>query len=214
MPLFALEGAMNGTRCVDPVVLGFLGVVCGPLAACSAPGDRGQPADTAAARVATASAVERGRYLVNFGGCHDCHSPKILTADGPVVDTTRILSGHPADAKVPAVPAGVLGADGWGALTTPDLTAWAGPWGVSFSANLTPHETGLRNWNADQFIRAMRTGRQMGVGRAILPPMPWYDVGKLTDEDLRAVFAYLQSIPPVANPVPQPLPPPGGPPAR
>lgn len=54
----------------------------------------------------------------------------------------------------------------------------------------------------------------MGVGRAILPPMPWYDVGKLTDEDLRAVFAYLQSIPPVANPVPQPLPPPGGPPAR
>jgi hypothetical protein len=194
-------------------MLGFVGVACGALTACSPRGDRGQAAGTSVT-VARASAVERGRYLVSFGGCHDCHSPKVLTASGPAVDTTRIRSGHPADASAPAVPAGVLGDDGWGALATSDLTAWAGPWGVSVSANLTPPETGLRSWNADQFMRAMRTGGHMGVGRAILPPMPWSDVGRFTDEGVRAVFAYPQSIPPVANAVPQPLPRSGRPPAR
>ena len=122
-------------------------------------------------------------------------------------DTTRLLSGHPASAKLPPVPAGALGPDRWGALASPDLTAWAGPWGVSFAANLTPDETGLRHWTAEQFIQTMRTGKHLGTGRAILPPMPWYDVGKLTDDDLRAVFAYLQSLKPVANRVPPPLPP-------
>jgi hypothetical protein len=53
----------------------------------------------------------------------------------------------------------------------------------------------------------MRTGRHMGRGRPILPPMPWEMVGKLTDQDLRAVFAYLKTLPAVKNRVPQPLPP-------
>ena len=47
----------------------------------------------------------------------------------------------------------------------------------------------------------------MGRGRPILPPMPWEMVGKLTDQDLKAVFAYLRTIPAVKNRVPQPLPP-------
>lgn len=156
---------------------------------------------------APASPVERGRYLVEFGGCNDCHSPKVMTANGPVVDTAKRLSGHPAGSRIPAVPAGALGPDGWGALTTPDLTAWAGPWGMSFSANLTPDRSGIGNWTAEQFIGAMRTGKHMGAGRQILPPMPWYDVGKLTDDDLRAVFAYLRSLRPIANEVPAPRPP-------
>jgi mono/diheme cytochrome c family protein len=40
--------------------------------------------------------VERGRYLVNLGGCHDCHSPKIFTEKGPEPDPALELSGHPA----------------------------------------------------------------------------------------------------------------------
>lgn len=89
------------------------------------------------------------------------------------------------------------------------MTAFAGPWGVSFTANLTPDpETGvLRDYTEEQFIRALRTGRHQGQGRQILPPMPWPFIGKMTDEDLKAVFAYLRQIPPVRNKVPDPIPP-------
>jgi hypothetical protein len=85
-------------------------------------------------------------------------------------------------------------------------TAWAGPWGVSFTANLTPDaETGLGGWTVEMFIQAMRTGKHQGKGRPILPPMPYPWFAKLTDADLRAVFAYLQSIPPIPNKVPAPI---------
>ena len=40
--------------------------------------------------------IARGKYLVTFGGCNDCHSPKVMTPMGPMPDTTRLLSGHPA----------------------------------------------------------------------------------------------------------------------
>jgi mono/diheme cytochrome c family protein len=153
--------------------------------------------------------VERGAYLANQGHCNDCHTPKIFTADGPVLDTTRLMAGAPADIAVPPIPAGVIGPDAWGALGSNDFTAWAGPWGVSFGANLTPDATGLMSWTSEMFTAAMRTGKHAGVGRPILPPMPWELTGKLTDEDLNALFAYLQSLPPVANNVPAPIPPTG-----
>ncbi len=155
--------------------------------------------------------VARGEYLVNVGGCSDCHSPKVFTAEGPEPDMSRLLSGYPANAKLPPMPTGVIGTDKWGAITSNDFTAWAGPWGVSFAANLTPDVTGLGNWTPENFIQAMRTGKHTGVGRPILPPMPWMVIAKMTDEDLRAVFAYLKSLPPVSNAVPAPLPPAGAP---
>jgi mono/diheme cytochrome c family protein len=157
------------------------------------------------------TATARGRYLVTLGGCNDCHTPKLLRPTGPVPDSSRFLSGHPADTKIPPVPPGILGPDGWGALVGHGLTAWAGPWGVSFTANLTPDATGLGSWTAEQFIQTMRTGKHLGTGRPILPPMPWYDIGQLTDEDLRAIFAYLRTVKPVQNPVPPPIPPPTAP---
>ena len=153
--------------------------------------------------------IARGRYLVTLGGCNDCHTPKLLTPSGPVPDSGRMLSGYPADSKLPPIPPGVLGPDRWGALVTADLTAWVGPWGVSFTANLTPDATGLGGWTPEQFIQTMRTGKHLGIGRQILPPMPWYDIGQLTDDDLRAVFAYLRTLKPVQNAVPAPLPPAG-----
>lgn len=76
----------------------------------------------------TMSPVERGKYLVMAGGCNDCHSPKVFTPAGPIFDTTRLLSGHPANSPLPEIPKGVIGPTQWGALTTNDLTAWAGPW--------------------------------------------------------------------------------------
>lgn len=179
------------------------GLLCLLLVAACARGEGPPRAD--------AEAIARGRYLVTLGGCNDCHTPKLLTPTGPVPDSSRFLAGHPADSKLPPVPPGVLGPELWGALVTPDLTAWAGPWGVSFTANLTPDPTGLTSWTPDQFIQTMRTGKHLGIGRPILPPMPWYDIGQLTDDDLGAMFAYLRTLTPVQNPVPAPLPPAAGP---
>ena len=153
------------------------------------------------------SVVERGKWLVNLGGCNHCHSPKLFGPMGPVPDTTRLLSGH-TSTPLPAIPPGVLAPDKWGALTTGDLTAWAGPWGVSFAKNLTPDTaTGIGSWNDAMFIKALRTGKDMGEGRPILPPMPWDAFGQLSDADLKAIFAYLRSLKPIANAVPDPIPP-------
>jgi len=164
-----------------------------------------------AGRAATGTAkdlVARGSYLVNTGGCHDCHTPKLFTPKGPEPDMSRNLAGAPADSKVPPIPPGLISPAGWGALTNNDLTVWAGPWGVSFAANLTPDKTtGLRSWTEAAFIRSMRTGKHKGVLRDILPPMPWQSMAKMTDDDLKAVFAYLLSLKPIPNKVPEPIPP-------
>jgi mono/diheme cytochrome c family protein len=152
--------------------------------------------------------LRRGEYLATFGGCSDCHTPKIMTPNGPAPDPSRLLSGHPANAAPAPIPAGVLSPNQWVAMTNGDLTAWAGPWGISFAANLTPDAaTGLGSWTADQFIKTMRTGKHLGVGRPILPPMPWFDVAVLNDQDMKALFAYLKSVKPISNPVLQPIPP-------
>lgn len=157
---------------------------------------------------AAQSPVERGKWLTNIGGCHDCHSPKVFSEKGPAVDETKPLSGHPSSTKLPEVPANIFAPDKWGGVTTNDMTAWAGAWGISFAANLTPDvKTGIGSWTDAMFIKAMRTGQHLGAGRPILPPMPWQSIGQLSDDDLKALFAYLKSLTPVENAVPDPLPP-------
>jgi mono/diheme cytochrome c family protein len=161
-------------------------------------------------RAAAKKEIQRGKYLVGYGGCNDCHTPKRMMPNGPVPDESRLLSGHPANAQLPPVPPGVIGPspDKWGAITNSDLTAWAGPWGISFAANLTPDkETGIGGWTSELFIKTMRTGKHFGVARPILPPMPWFGLAGLTDRDLKAILAYLKSLKPIQNQVPQPIPP-------
>ena len=151
--------------------------------------------------------LARGKFLVTFGGCHDCHTPKIMTGKGPALDTKRLLSGFPSSANTPVVPEGVIGPTSWGGLFTNDLTGWAGPWGISFASNLTPdRETGIGAWTEKTFIKTLRTGKTPG-GRPILPPMPWEEFQQANDKDLKAVFAYLMSLPPVRNMPPAPVPP-------
>ena len=152
---------------------------------------------------AKASQIARGKYLATLMVCNDCHTPFKMGPKGPEPDMTRMLSGHPQDLAMPAPPA----PNGpWVISMAGTNTAFAGPWGVSFTANLTPDpETGLGKWTADTFLQALRTGRHEGVGRPILPPMPYPWFAQATDEDLRAIFSYLQSIPPVKNRVPQPI---------
>jgi mono/diheme cytochrome c family protein len=152
--------------------------------------------------------IKRGSYLVNTGSCNDCHSPKKYGPTGPAPDQSILLSGHPANLPVAAIPAGLPDPKGWVVLGNSDFTAWAGPWGVSFAANLTPDaKTGIGAWTEDDFVNAMRKGKHMGTGRDILPPMPWQLIGQMTDEDLKSMFAYLKSLPAVPNLVPGPIPP-------
>ena len=87
------------------------------------------------------------------------------------------------------------------------LQGWSGPWGISYTADLTPDaETGLGKWTQRNFAETIRTGRHMGRGRQILPPMPIPMYKHFTDADLEAIFSYLQTIPAVKNRVPEPLP--------
>jgi len=148
----------------------------------------------------------RGKYLVTVAGCNDCHTPWTMGPAGPHPDMTRMLSGHPQDVALPPPPA----AEGpWLVSAAATNTAWSGPWGVSFTANLTPHlETGLGRWTLRNFVDTIRSGRHLGRGRPILPPMPIPMYKHFTDEDLQAIYLYLQSIPPIDNRVPEPLPPP------
>ena len=150
---------------------------------------------------------ERGAYLVMTMGCNDCHTPLKMGENGPEPDMSRMLTGHPEGVVMP--PAPQLPAGPWLWVGAATNTAFAGPWGVSFTANLTPDpDTGLGKWTEKMFIDTLRTGRHQGIGRPVLPPMPWPVYGKATDDDLKAIYAYLRSLPPVKNHVPQPIDPP------
>ena len=149
--------------------------------------------------------AQRGEYLVRVTGCNDCHTPLAMGPQGPAPDMTRMLSGHPEAMQMPPAPPP---AGPWLVAFAATNTAMAGPWGVSYAANLTSDkETGMGGWTEQQFIQAMKTGKHMGQGRPILPPMPWQNLAAMTDEDLKSVFVFLQSTPPVKNKVPEPTPP-------
>jgi hypothetical protein len=127
-----------------------------------------------------------------------------------ILDSTKLLSGHPSTSKLPPVSATSFQPGQWVSMA-PDITAFVGPWGTSYAANLTPDSaTGTGTWTEENFKNALRTGKHMGQpnGRPIMPPMPWQFISKMTDEDLSAVFAYLRSLPAVNNRVPAPTPPP------
>ena len=192
------------------------------LAACrqqeapAASGTEGAPSGSAAVEPASAppaapssDLVGGGRYLVTIMGCNDCHTPYKMGKNGPEPDMTRMLSGHPEGLKMPPPPKVEMP---WAMVGSATNTAWAGPWGISYTANLTPDQnTGIGIWTEDMFIRAMRTGKHMGTSRTVLPPMPWPWYAKMRDDELKAMFAYLKSIPPIQNRVPDPEPPSGPP---
>lgn len=149
--------------------------------------------------------ARRGEYLVRSVGCGDCHTPMKMGPNGPEPDVARLLSGHPEAMQMPPAPAP---SGPWIASVAATMTAWAGPWGVSYTANLTPDpETGLGKWTEQQFVDTLRSGRHLGRGREILPPMPWPAFRNMTDQDLRSIYAYLRTIPAVTNHVPEPQPP-------
>lgn len=154
----------------------------------------------ASAKRPDAAAVARGKYLVTAAGCNDCHTPWKMGANGPEPDMSLMLSGHPASMTLPPPPAP---SGPWITSGAASNTAWSTPLGVAYTANLTPDpETGLGQWTEQQFLDTIRTGRRQGRGRELLPPMPWPAFKNYNDADLKGIFAYLRSIPPVKNKVP------------
>jgi len=150
--------------------------------------------------------VKRGEYLVNTIGCDDCHSPKRMGANGPELIPELRLSGYPSDRPLTIADTNVV-KKGW-MLFSDDLTTAVGAWGQSFAANLTSDATGTGNWKEEQFIKAIREGKYKGLDntRSLLMPMPWFVYKNLTDDDLKSIFAFLQSTNPVNNVVPAPRP--------
>ena len=179
------------------------------LNACSSGSPKSTDEKNGTAAAKPEEIVEHGKYLVHIMGCNDCHSPKKMGANGPELIPELMLSGFPSDRPIAKFDSKML-KDGF-SMFYPDLTAAAGPWGVSFAGNLTPDETGIGLWTEDQFKIALTQGKYKGmaVGRTLLPPMPWMNYKNLSDADLHAIFMYLKSIPPVKNMVPGPLPPTG-----
>lgn len=154
-----------------------------------------------------AALVKRGARLVAEGDCITCHTPFKMGAKGPEKDVARGLSGHPEELKLPAPP---KLAPAWNWAGSATMTAFVGPWGTTYAANLTPdRETDIGAWREKDFIQAMRTGKHLGAARPIMPPMPWEAVGQRSDKDLRAMFAYLMAQPAVKNKVPEYAPPSG-----
>jgi hypothetical protein len=102
----------------------------------------------------TEELVLQGEYLVTIMLCDDCHTPKVMTETGPKLDLNRRLSGHPSASSLAKIGDPSILQNY--ALFNMDFTSATGPWGTSFSGNLTPDESGLGNWTFENFERVLR----------------------------------------------------------
>ena len=164
-----------------------------------------EPVTTMAVEPTQEQLIQNGEYLVTIMGCQDCHSPKQMGPQGPVIIADLMLSGYPADRPMKKVHTKII-KSGW-ILMNEDITSAAGMWGISFAANLTSDQTGIGNWTEENFKRALKEGKYKGLeaSRMLLPPMPWQNFANIKDEDVKAIFAYLKSTKPVNNLVPAPI---------
>jgi mono/diheme cytochrome c family protein len=130
-----------------------------------------------AASNAADNRVERGKYLVQFGGCFDCHTPGYFFGKP---DMARFLGGSDVGFEIPGL-------------------------GVFYGPNITPdNETGIGTWSEDEIVAAIQTGLRPD-GRVLAPIMPWHSFAKLTKEDAYSIAAYLKSLPPIKNKAPGPF---------
>lgn len=185
---------------------GLVAIVCLLLSNCNTTTESNSQTKIASSTEITKDRlIKKGEYLVGILGCNDCHTPKKMGPKGPELEIERLLSGYPSDRPVPKVSKEAL-QEGW-ALMNGDLTCAVGPWGISFAANLTSDESGIGNWTYDQFKLCLTQGKHKGLenGRPLLPPMPWFNYIKMEDHEMKAVFTYLQNLPPVKNIVPAPV---------
>jgi mono/diheme cytochrome c family protein len=127
----------------------------------------------------TPERIARGKYIFeNLSDCDGCHSQH---------DFTRF--------DMPVVPAGRGGGNMMSSIVK-------GLPGTVVAPNITPDpETGIGKWTDGEKIRAIREGVD-NTGRALFPMMPYPNFKSMSDEDVQAVVAYMNSLPPVKNPLP------------
>jgi mono/diheme cytochrome c family protein len=126
---------------------------------------------------ADSAQIERGKYLVQLGGCTDCHTPGHFFGRP---DLSRFLGGSDMGIEVPGL-------------------------GTFLGRNLTPDkDTGLGNWTKEEIVTAIQTGVRPD-GRVLAPVMPWRAYAGLTRPDAAAIVEYLSSLPPVSYSVPGPF---------
>jgi|KBSMisStaDraftv2_1062788.scaffolds.fasta_scaffold178720_1 hypothetical protein len=191
------------------------------VVACNNGAAKEETADTTKEKSSTTTAmfggyesqVKWGEHIVKIGGCNDCHTPKKMGPNGPEDDMSLMLSGHPA--QMPVAPFDAKEAAKKGLVVTQTFTAWTGPWGTTYAANLTSDSTGIGNWKEEQFLKALKEKKWMGLDgtRPLMPPMSMMPATLMTDDELKAIFAYLKSTPPIHNIQPEAalLPPPPAP---
>jgi mono/diheme cytochrome c family protein len=126
---------------------------------------------------ATPDLVQRGEYLANnVMVCMDCHSTRNWNEfAAPLVPGTLGKGGEIFDQKM-------------------------GFPGTYYSANITP--AGIKDWTDGEVFRAITTGVRKN-GKPIFPVMPHHNYGKLDAEDIKAIIAYVRSLPAIENTVPQ-----------
>lgn len=172
--------------------------------------DTGEIKPTVAQYGAYDSQVKWGEHLVKVGGCNDCHTPKKMGPNGPELDMSLMLSGHPA--QMPPVDFDPKEAAKKNLIVTQTFTSWTGPWGTTYAPNLTSDSTGIGNWKEEQFVKCLHEKKWMGLDntRPLMPPMSLMPVTEMSDDELKAIFAYLKTTPAIKNVAPQAalLPPP------
>ncbi len=113
--------------------------------------------------------VKHGWYLVRIAQCNDCHTP--ANADGSA-NTAMMFGG------------GYRMQGAWGDVVTP---------------NITSDPSGISHYDESMFIKTIRTGHASGGVRDLNPLMPFSYFRNMTDDDLKAIFAYLRTVPPVKH---------------
>jgi len=156
------------------------------------------------AAISNDSLLKRGEYLIHVGGCDHCHTPKKMGPNGPEPDMDNRFAGYPADRPFGKIDSNLI--KNGKIVFSGDLLAAAGPWGVSFGANISGDDTGLGTWTLDQFKKAFQEGKWKGMdgSRTLLPPMPWQDFKAMTNDDVAAIFAFLKASKPIKNIEPAP----------
>jgi mono/diheme cytochrome c family protein len=104
---------------------------------------------------------------------------------------TKIANCTGCHTPVDAAGAPIPGMDWAGGLNL------VGPWGNVHSMNLTPDPSGIPHYTEDLFLKVIHTGNP--GGRHLNPIMPWGYFKKMTDDDLKAIFAYLKTLKPVRH---------------
>lgn len=128
----------------------------------------------------TPERIARGAYIFkSIADCDGCHSQRDFSlVGGPLVESGRARGNVLSDFM-------------------------AGLPGVVVAPNITPDtETGIGAWTDGEKIRAIREGVDRD-GNALFPMMPYEAYRKMSDEDVEALVAFLDSLPPVRNSLPK-----------